>query len=529
MQKDDAAGSSKFVSLSSSSATKFGGASSSSARKVIPRRLEEELSSLPRYKAKGPLSAPATSLADIMDDSVERAMYDQILGPLINRRPTSASMLSRSRPSSSNSTASSAVPSGLFDPLPLASGSGADTSSSSSFNASVLTRLAAVESENKSLRRQLAEKVLRVDTLERENRQMTRQLDLSSSHSSAKSRELVLELEESRQREADLEAQIDDMERFLSDYGLVWVGTQEQQQLKESAAAAGATTLGSPSPASSSSAAPPGVSFHQFSLKVQELNNLIASEPTQIKVEDRRARLLHATDAVEHIPLTFYRNGLLIRRGPFRANGSPSYTTFVQDILDGFFPSEFRSDYPDGVILELRDRHIDDYSANKEQKMSAAQFVRRMPKNVIRNGLVVEIRDEVDKLLHDKAPEAAAATSAASRRVGGGKGGVVVLTTPAASASPSLIAFVTVQVRWIDGSILQAKMFQGDVIGDVREHIRRHLSTLTLDRAGQCAGGLDEEVVFELRAAYPPRLLEDHMTLEEAGLVPTGVVHARRI
>jgi hypothetical protein len=34
---------------------------------------------------------------------------------------------------------------------------------------------------------------------------------------------------------------------------------------------------------------------------------------------------------------------------------------------------------------------------------------------------------------------------------------------------------------------------------------------------------------FELRSAFPPRLLTDSMTLEEAGLVPNGTIHARRL
>ena len=34
---------------------------------------------------------------------------------------------------------------------------------------------------------------------------------------------------------------------------------------------------------------------------------------------------------------------------------------------------------------------------------------------------------------------------------------------------------------------------------------------------------------FELRAAYPPRILDDALTMAEAGLVPNGTIHARKI
>ena len=110
---------------------------------------------------------------------------------------------------------------------------------------------------------------------------------------------------------------------------------------------------------------------------------------------------------------------------------------------------------------------------------------------------------------------------------------VVVLATPAASgtSSPSAaslaLTFVTVQVRWVDGSVLQAKMFPGDIVGDVREHVTRHFRTAAAAAGPGAVAAVPE---FELRAAYPPRRLDDSMTLEEAGLSPGGgVVHAKRL
>ena len=115
-----------------------------------------------------------------------------------------------------------------------------------------------------------------------------------------------------------------------------------------------------------------------------------------------------------------------------------------------------------------------------------------------------------------------------------------MLVTPAASASPTsaLVTFVTVTVRWIDGSSLQAKMFPDELVGDVREHVTRHFAQAQAKANNNCGanGGngngnaLPGSVpAFELRAAYPPRRLDDHMTLDEAGLRAGGVVHAKKI
>jgi hypothetical protein len=241
------------------------------------------------------------------------------------------------------------------------------------------------------------------------------------------------------------------MEQFLSDYGLVWVGNQQQEQQKQHLQQQQRLPL-SPS---ASAVEGHGVNFHDFATKVAELNRIISSEPAQIKVdvERRKARLQHATEAVEHIPVTFYRNGLMIKRGPFREHSAPSCVAFVRDIMDGYFPSEFRREYPDGVVLELKDRHNEDFSSSSAgaaaDRMSGSQLLRRLPQSVIRNGEVVTIRDEVDRLL-TSAPSSSSsfsfssssslsstAAGAGAGAVGGGKaGGVVILATPAASASP---------------------------------------------------------------------------------------------
>ena len=106
------------------------------------------------------------------------------------------------------------------------------------------------------------------------------------------------------------------------------------------------------------------MTYAAFEKKIKELNAIIYNEPALIKKEfnDKQARLMQPSEYYDSIPITFYKDGLLVRRGPFRPNGTPGYHCFVRDIMEGYFPSDFRDEYPDGVILVVKDRQFDKYS-----------------------------------------------------------------------------------------------------------------------------------------------------------------------
>jgi hypothetical protein len=64
-------------------------------------------------------------------------------------------------------------------------------------------------------------------------------------------------------------------------------------------------------------------------------------------------------------------------------------------------------------------------------------------------------------------------------------------------------------------------MFAYDTILHLRQELALHFGV-----------AVDEEMasrVLELRTAYPAKVLSDDVTLREAGLVPNGTVHARRL
>jgi len=51
----------------------------------------------------------------------------------------------------------------------------------------------------------------------------------------------------------------------------------------------------------------------------------------------------------DSIKCTIYSDGMSLRNGDFRPWHASNAQSFVKDVVDGFFPSEFREMYPDGV------------------------------------------------------------------------------------------------------------------------------------------------------------------------------------
>lgn len=131
-----------------------------------------------------------------------------------------------------------------------------------------------------------------------------------------------------------------------------------------------------------------------LSVCLQSLNVLAGEGSTAITSTPKGAKLKACTyghthtkslsllhpQCVEPVPLTLYANGIVMFQGPFRPFTDPStqvhctvqyfyYITIppnthtpshlqqcIQDIQDGYFPSELQSKYPDGVPFLLSDK-----------------------------------------------------------------------------------------------------------------------------------------------------------------------------
>jgi len=233
-------------------------------------------------------------------------------------------------------------------------------------------------------------------------------------------------------------------------------------------------------------------------------------------------------------------------------SSSHSHTASVaalQDILDGYFPSEWRATYPQGVVLELRDETDKVFSppaatvpaaapssaAEGGSRGSAAsaiaslaslggddlalmptqEFLSRLPARVVRGGHVLSLRDDLSAMLIG----------------GGGAGGeadaaavpgpaIVVADTPWAHGSSTTggdggsTAIATLQIKSGDGlQTLVVRLPATATVRELRDVIDAHRAHTT---------------PYELRTAYPRKALDDiAATLTDAKLAPSSTLHLR--
>lgn len=541
--------------------------------KPLPQKLEDDLNNVKRYKASTPKRdenvpngsrpyprrrsmPPSSNLQKVFDDQVERSMYDEIFGH----------MLPQQRASQQTKFAAGSAVDALRQATTATTGD-----ASGDFTTNLLSRLRLVEKEAKENREKLAAEVMKNEKLSDELARLRR--------SSEEPNYALNQLRIAKKENESLKDRIREMEEFLADYGLVWVGKQGERNGQGTGEANDVDEEDGDEEESDDKSDPGHIApFSDFAKAIQELNAVIYSEPTQVVVQQdaKKGRLVQAAERVERIKLAFYRNGLMIKNGPFRRTNSDSYRTFVSDILDGYFPSEFKDMYPDGVIFDLVDHHndvfYDSISKDGEGHKNAAntavptqQFLNRLPKTVVQNGNIVNVREDIAARLQTGGkPESGAASRSSS--VGSistasnnpvpvtvtSKGNVVMQTfvirtglldsqgevlpggtstnsgndggaASSLSSSSDVKDVVKVNIRWIDDkkTVLQAAMFAYDTVLHLRQELALHFGV-----------AVDEEMaaeVLELRTAYPAKVLSDAMTLREAGLVPNGTVHARRL
>ncbi|XP_010083552.1 PREDICTED: LOW QUALITY PROTEIN: UBX domain-containing protein 11, partial [Pterocles gutturalis] len=159
--------------------------------------------------------------------------------------------------------------------------------------------------------------------------------------------------EELDMRCLQLQTQVWEMERFLNDYGLIWVGERHEQledleSLKDEDELP-ARSLWKPGEAVVSKHE---IDFDLILENVKDLNVLAGEGIAQIQHTPGGARLRQP----EPLSLTLYQNGIVMCNGPFRPYEDPSTQQCLQDIMDGYFPSELQTRYPDGVPLQVTDR-----------------------------------------------------------------------------------------------------------------------------------------------------------------------------
>ena len=83
----------------------------------------------------------------------------------------------------------------------------------------------------------------------------------------------------------------------------------------------------------------------------------------------------------------------------------------MADLLEGYFPVQLQKNFPEGTLLKAVDKLEEEYNPNNYDKitncnnfdekalkpMSKEEFLSKLPKNVIKNGKIFTIRDEIAK------------------------------------------------------------------------------------------------------------------------------------
>uniref|UniRef100_A0A6J0UDV2 UBX domain-containing protein 11 isoform X1 n=1 Tax=Pogona vitticeps TaxID=103695 RepID=A0A6J0UDV2_9SAUR len=334
-----------------------------------------------------------------------------------------------------------------------------------------------------------------------------------------------------------LQRQIWEMERFLNDYGLIWVGegTDSPEALESPKEEGSQPPRGFWKPGESLVSGTP-MNFDLIFENLKDLNALAGEGTSQIEHTAVGARLRQ----LDTIPLTFYQNGIVMFNGPFRSYEEPSTQQCLRDIMDGYFPSELQRRYPEGVPFQVTDKrdvffkerqipesfpgmgHVTDHSKPtriKETneilgpKQTMEQFLNKLPKSLIQGGQVIDIRGEIRKIL---------------KGLGGARSHEVVLVeTPSLSEmkkrleehrkeEASDLKVSTLRIRSENGEKTYViKMAYAETIGDLRRYLAQNRG--------------EETEPYEILSTFPNRVYDDNlMTLEECGLVPNASLLLRR-
>uniref|UniRef100_A0A8C4T0V1 UBX domain-containing protein 11 n=1 Tax=Erpetoichthys calabaricus TaxID=27687 RepID=A0A8C4T0V1_ERPCA len=198
---------------------------------------------------------------------------------------------------------------------------------------------------------------------------------------------------------------------------------------------------------------------------VKDLNVLAGEEEAQIEHVTGGARLTRP----KPIPLTLYKNGILMFNGPFRSYEDSSTQQCMQDLMDGYFPSELQRRFPDGVPIKVLLKT--DPVLKERPKLSMEQFLKKLPKTIIKEGKVIDIRGSVQQNLQGTSKEQ--------------KDSVILIETPClislkeryneSSRVPSAKDISTLRIKSEDGEkTFIVKMYFSETIGHLRTYLNQH-------------------------------------------------------
>ncbi|XP_013409102.1 UBX domain-containing protein 11 [Lingula anatina] len=367
-----------------------------------------------------------------------------------------------------------------------------------------------------------------------------------------------------------LQQQIHEMDAFLMDYGMVWVGDKSnpdsEKYYDEDEAFDAMSDSDEPTsmwrPETSYSNQEFKVDYDLIVENINELNAIAGEGVAKIQHTTGGARL----KIPDPVQLTLYANGILMFSGPFRPFTDPLTQQCVQDLMDGYFPGELQIRYPDGVPFILTDKrnvHFKDkrntdvfkgtgqllggdtkpsrlvpsniqdinkatnttkaqHQENRIEesevpgpKLTVDQFLHRLPQNVIKNGKVIDIRGSIANTVGGKGEDKQNSVTLVETDVV--KEMKERLDMDQSSRPPSARNLTTLRIKSESGDQTYIlKMKSTDTIGKVRQYLDN-----------QRPRGAEP---YKILTAYPNKVYDDNSaTLEKCGLVPNAALHLRAV
>ncbi|XP_034552901.1 UBX domain-containing protein 11 [Notolabrus celidotus] len=315
-----------------------------------------------------------------------------------------------------------------------------------------------------------------------------------------------------------LQNQVCEMESFLNDYGLIWVGDENQPLNSE-------RSLWQPD---ASEVRKFHMNFDIVLQRIRELNVVSGEGESFIQPTSTGAQLAKK----DPIQLSLYSNGIVMFDGPFRSYQEQSTQECMQDLMDGYFPSELQDRFPDGVPFKVHDRRDEEFISrlpwnkfpgegqavlgDKDEtssvvssklpgkKLSMDQFLSKIPRVVLKAGRVIDVRDSLRRTLQGSSDARSSS--------------VILVDTPALQAMrerlqtsgddrpSSACEVLTLKVKSEDGNHTYVlKMSSSETIGNLRQYLDKH--------RGVHLNG------YDIISVYPQCCYdEDSHTLQSCGL-----------
>lgn len=447
------------------------------------------------------------------------------------------------------------LPNPPHEQQPPARGEGSSGQNMGSINDSSLMtkmagRLAQVERLNQQLSAKLSEQTREADALRKELEALKKACSQAADgtvEAGTSSVETVLRAERD-----ELHQQVEDMKKFLNDYGLTWVPRSAKD-----AAAVASGALGPPCAGPSAGACagrgdsvaerlgrpqqnaqlPRTAEGGSVSVDIQVIRSRVESLNVMVEEEDKTRGSVHH----EQVPITFFCDGVKLGERAFIPYNLRPCQELIKELLDGYFPRALRDDHPHGVQLHVVDRTgngfaawLRDFAKNDPEladggerlrprcghavhapgdaKSAGERLLSKLPERVVsKNGQICEVRGAIAEKLGLPScggPTAGGGAPAASEDV-------VLLDAGRDPSAPS----VRLQVKLEGGQRLKLCMEPHATVGDLWNALEAWRKSHRVPRAG--ADGRP----CTLRTAFPPRSYTDKsQTLEAAGLTPSATL-----